>query len=347
MYKFVSYSSTYRDAWDAYARNHGSFFAQIVWKEILEESFGYKSMYHLIMNEEGKIAGIIPLLQGRNIMLKKTAVSLPFINYVDICCMDDNVIEAAGEWFRNIASAGNADNIEYIELRIKDQRAGLLNVLPDESNCTFIMPLDGSEDDIMGRSDTDNRNLIRKSYKNDFFTISYDKERLSDFYRIYSRRQKQLGSPAFSIDFLKKIMQKLPDNTLLITVIDREKKAVAGGMFIFCYEGTMFYQWGASLVEYNSKHINNYMYWEGMKYGISNGFKYFDFGRSPVNSGTYKFKKQWGAEEVPLQYCLFGKGRHSIPEERRKFQAASEIWKRLPGFITDGAGKVIIKYLMP
>jgi len=334
----------YKDAWDSFAREHGSFFSLIAWKELLEENFGYKSMYHLIFDSEGKIVGLMPLMEGRNLSLRKIGVSLPFVNYLDICCDDDNVINAVGEWIRKVV---DTEKLDYIELRLKNEKAEILSTIPDESNYTFIMKLNGTEEEIMQRSTSDNRNHIRKCYKNNYFSVSYDKNNLDMFYKVFAKRQKQLGSPTFGIDFLKKVMDKLPENTFLLTVLENENKSVCGGMFLFGFGDTLYYQWGGSDIKYNSKYINNFMYWEAIKFGLNNGYKYLDFGRSPYDSGTFRFKKQWGTDIIPLKYCRFSSKPNVIIDSRKKYKKAIEVWKFAPNFVTNIVGKKLIKYVMP
>ena len=59
----------------------------------------------------------------------------------------------------------------------------------------------------------------------------------------------------------------------------------------------MIVPWASSLREYFSLCPNNLLYWEMIRWGCKNGYQRFDFGRSSPDSGTYRFKKQWGAKE--------------------------------------------------
>jgi hypothetical protein len=42
--------------------------------------------------------------------------------------------------------------------------------------------------------------------------------------------------------------------------------------------------------------------------------KSFDFGRSTMNEGTYKFKKQWGCEPTQLHWSEIASG-HVVENE--------------------------------
>jgi hypothetical protein len=90
------------------------------------------------------------------------------------------------------------------------------------------------------------------------------------------------------------------------------------------------------------------MYWEAVRFGIRNGFKYLDLGRSPAGSGTYKYKEQWGAKAERLAYLVYdGGGRAGGPPDRERLRLFVELWKKAPRFITDPVGKKLIKYVWP
>ena len=111
---------------------------------------------------------------------------------------------------------------------------------------------------------------------------------------------------------------------------------------------TLYYPYGANLVEYNHRYLNNFMYWEAVRFGIRQGLKFLDLGRSPAESGTYQFKQQWGAKPVPLQY-LYSQGETggSGPSDRDRLRFFIELWKKTPDFITEPVGRRLIRYVMP
>jgi hypothetical protein len=88
------------------------------------------------------------------------------------------------------------------------------------------------------------------------------------------------------------------------------------------------------------------LYWETMRAACEEGFRTFDFGRSSRGSGTYRFKRQWGAQEEPLYwYTIPSVRRPGAPPraDRAAFLAAS--WRRLPLAVTRSLGPHIRKYL--
>ena len=100
--------------------------------------------------------------------------------------------------------------------------------------------------------------------------------------------------------------------------------------------------------EYFSKCPNNLLYWHAIQDGCANGFKMFDFGRSSVGSGTYEFKRQWGAQPVPLFWHVLSdddRQGNTIDGTSMKYRLFREIWRRLPIDVTVTIGPQIRKYL--
>ena len=82
-------------------------------------------------------------------------------------------------------------------------------------------------------------------------------------------------------------------------------KTVASGILTW-FRNSLEVPWASSINDYREKCPNNLLYWEAIRFAIRNGAAKFDFGRSTPGEGTYRFKKQWGAKPVQLnwQYLL-------------------------------------------
>ena len=86
---------------------------------------------------------------------------------------------------------------------------------------------------------------------------------------------------------------------------------------------------------------NNLLYWQLMKLAMAQGCRTFDFGRSARDSGTYRFKLQWGAEELPLHYSFLPVRRTPELGEKREgalYRVFSKVWPRTPLWIARSVG---------
>lgn len=347
MFRCIPYVEAMQEEWDRIAFAHGTVYHSVSFRHILIRTFGYRCLYQAVVDEAGRVQALMPLVAGRNLSMKKAGVSLPFINYLDICAASDEAREYA---FAELPRLRETYGLDYIELRLKEQRIEEMGWTADERNCTFVLPLAEDEETVLGRSSSSNRNHVRKVYKKDEFDVSFESANLPAFYEVYVRRMKQLGSPAPDIRYFEAFFEWLPNYSHLLTVFDKAARRVIGGMLLVTSptDRTVYYPYGANLTEYNGKYLNNYMYWEAVRFGIRGGYDYLDLGRSPIGSGTYKYKEQWGAIPVPLRYMTYtGLARaHSAPD-KESLQLFIDLWKRTPSFITNSVGKRLIKYLLP
>lgn len=345
MYSFVEYRKEYRVQWNHFVKEHGNIFHTLEWKEVLEETFGYKTRYMMAMDDDGSLIGIVPLIICRDLKFKKIAVGLPFVNYIDVCCKDKEAFEFITDQLHPLM---NYERLNYIELRLKEDFLEEHLVELNDNNYTLVLPLEGNEESVMELSSSNNRNHIRKTYKNSWFDVSLSWDNIKPFYEVYSHTMKRLGSPCPSLTFFEKVKEKLGKRVTLLTVLNKETDDVIGGMILFLWNDVLYYYWGGALEEYNKKYVNNFMYWEAVKFALSQGCKELDLGRSPKDSGTYVFKQKFGAVPYKLNYYRICKqvGKNK-PVEKEDFELAIKVWKKIPKKITDGIGKRLIKYVMP
>lgn len=345
MLQCVRYDESLKTAWQDFALSHGSIFHSLEFRNILLESFGYTCLYHVILDEQQKVCALLPLVSARNLGMKKVGVSLPFINYLDICATTAAALDFA---LSSLATIKKVYELDYLEIRLKATDFTAEHSMVNLNNFSFLLPLEKNEEEVLKLSTSSNRNHVRKVYRKNYFTVSFAKNNLPEFYKVYVRRMKELGSPAPDIIFFEKFFTELKENVFLLTVLDNETQKVVGGMLLVksMHDKVLYYPYGANLIEYNNKYLNNFMYWEAIKLGIRLELDFIDLGRSPLGSGTYKYKEQWGAKPVQLSYFLLG-GAHHAPPNKDDLNFLVELWKKIPACITNFVGKKIIKYVLP
>ena len=87
------------------------------------------------------------------------------------------------------------------------------------------------------------------------------------------------------------------------------------------------------------------LYWHALKRSVQRGQRAFDFGRSSPDSGTCRFKQQWGAEPYPAvwQYCLRRGNISDVRPGGGRFDKVISIWQRLPVWLTQFIGPGIVR----
>jgi serine/alanine adding enzyme len=170
------------------------------------------------------------------------------------------------------------------------------------------------------------------------------KEYLDDFYSVYARNMRDLGSPPHSKEFIRNILDSFTDNSCII-MLYMNNRPVAAGLLIGDGE-TLNIPLASTIRDVNPLSINMLMYSEVLKFAIRKGYRHFDFGRSTTDSGTFRFKQQWGAQAKQLywHYGLVKRGEVPLLSPANpKYALMINIWKRLPVKLTQWVGPRIVK----
>ena len=76
-----------------------------------------------------------------------------------------------------------------------------------------------------------------------------------------------------------------------------------------------------------------FLYWNILCFAAERVYRQFDFGRSFIDSGTHRFKKGWGSQEVPLYWAYWVPDSAPLPEtnkENRRYRSAYGSGKNCP-----------------
>ena len=181
------------------------------------------------------------------------------------------------------------------------------------------------------RLDKKVRNQIRKAEKSGLTAQAGGAELLDDFYRVFARNMRDLGTPVYSRSLFEEVLRVFPDNAHVHVI--RLQDTPVGAAVTYHAGGMMEMPWASSVRDYNSLCPNHLLYWSIIQFAAATGHAVLDFGRSTPGEGTFKFKEQWGAQPLALhwEYVLAaGEAMPDVSPANPKFQAAIEIWKRLP-----------------
>jgi FemAB-related protein (PEP-CTERM system-associated) len=273
----------------------------------------------------------------RSLLVQRSLVSLPFLDDGGICADDEHVWR---HLYHEAVRLYEHQKADFLDLRHRSRNNLALPLNGDK--VMMILDLPDSPDELWRRFDAKLRNQIRKAQKSGLTAAWSGKERLADFYKMFAENMRDLGSPVHSRKFFAAIFEEFPDSVKLMLV--RKDDLVIGGAVCFFFRGNLIVPWASSLREYFSLCPNNLLYWEMIHWGCENGYRRFDFGRSSPDSGTYRFKKQWGVKEEPLHWqCLSRKaGRATMPHaDDAKYQWLIRAWSRLPLALTNMVGPLL------
>jgi FemAB-related protein (PEP-CTERM system-associated) len=330
-------SPSEKNDWDAFVTGNpdATGYHSWGWRTVIERSFGHRCFY-LAARRHGRIEGVLPLVEMRSRLFGRTMTSLPFVNYGGVAATSPEVARAL--LGRAQALARERDS-RHIELRHSSR---VFPDLPEKMHkVAMLLPLGPSMWDVIDRKA---RNQVRKAQKSGLTVVDGRAELLPEFYSVFARNMRDLGTPVYARKFFREVFNAFPDRARIL-VVRLDGRPVAAGV-TFRTGTTVEVPWASSIRDYNNLCPNHLLYWTVIESAAANGCELLDFGRSTPNEGTYKFKEQWGASPKPLhwEYVLLGSG--GIPDQspkNPKFEIAIAAWKRLPLWLANRIGPVIVR----
>lgn len=184
---------------------------------------------------------------------------------------------------------------------------------------TYVVPMDGTEDDMMARCEQTTRQAIRKMKRNRDYKVVEAQPTLKDckvYENLHAETYTRTGSPSAIIYheyqeniFLKLIPQGISRVFFLKNQVTGE---IVAATVIIIYKNTAYYWWGASKNGVIDG-ANKYLLWESMmevyrsfKEKNDNGKFYFECGgaypyaRSGKGKGLNDYKKHFGGVLHPI-----------------------------------------------
>ena len=210
----------------------------------------------------------------------------------------------------------------------------------------MILPLPDTEGQLWKDIGSKRRAQVKRPLRENPRVVVGRSELIDDFYRVFAENMRDLGTPVYSKLFFGEIISRFPEHCTII-IVYLEGNPV-GAAFLISYKGTMEIPWASTIKRVNHLAINMLMYWEALKHAINTNNDYFDFGRCTVGSGTFRFKKQWGAQTRQLYWHYYLTEQNELPElnpGNPKFQLAIRLWQVLPVYLTKLVGPGIAKNL--
>jgi FemAB-related protein (PEP-CTERM system-associated) len=255
---------------------------------------------------------------------------MPFLDYGGLCTAGNRDAERV---LLNHAMRLAEERRAVLQLRHIEDRTDLPKSL---DKVTMLLGLGSDEDELWKGLRTNKRGEIRKGRKLGVEASVHGIEALTEFYAVFSANMRDLGSPVHGRRFFAEILTAFPERTRL--VIARLGGRPIGAGLMFLDRDAVSVPWSSSLRESFSARPNMILYWRAMTYAIECGYRTFDFGRSSRDSGTFRFKHEWGARPVQLHWHYHPEG-SGPPDDRVNRQSwAVRVWKRVPVGLATAVG---------
>jgi len=310
------------------------------WFNAIRLAYGHTPIYLEAEDARGQ-GGILPSFVIRSHLFGTVLTSMPFLDTGGPCSTSRALSHTLVASLIEEAGRVGASRVELRCTAALDLPVPVLN-----DKVSLVLPLTADPDCLWRRLNPKVRNQVRKAERSGLSIEFGGAEKLDDFYAIFAANMRDLGSPVHARGFFRATFSSFGHDARVVLV--RKGAVAVGGLIALAFKNILVVPWASSLRQYFSLCPNNLLYWETLRSACKEGFGRFDFGRSSRNSGTYHFKRQWGALEEPLfWYTLpLGHARHlSLSSTDPQAAILVRLWQRLPVRLTRWIGPCIRKYL--
>lgn len=332
--------------WDRFVENHpdASFSHLFGWSKVISSVYGHKPVYLAARDDNTtsqQIRALLPLFRFNRPFFPPEWISVPFLDHGGILAdsHETGTFLLEKTWNR----IKENENSTVLCLRQDDAFNAASLQLGHHSPEIFTekirlaIPLAPDRETMMAVFPSKLRSQIKKGIKNNLHWKVGGEELLTDFYTVFARNMRDLGSPVHSRNFYTSLFQTFPER-VTVCMIYHDEIPAAGGI-VFRFKQRLVNPWASSIREYRHLNTNMLLYWQMIGHGCDLGLKYFDMGRSSQGASTYRFKKQWGPEETPLSWCTWKSG------NRKAFPETVHIapWRYLPLWCSNLIGPLLRK----
>lgn len=314
------------------------------WLDVLRAGLGQQTSA-LLARRGRDVVGYLPLALTRSPLFGRHLVSLPYVNRAGVLAEDDAIAAALID-----AAVRHADDraVRYLELRHHGRSIphATLDQTRDEK-VRMVLPLPATSHTLWDGLKAKVRNQVRKGDRHALRIRFGGVELLDAFYSVFAVNMRDLGTPVYPKRLFAAMLVHLTGRCE-IAIASMEGVPVGGAVLIHDRvrgQGITQVPSASCLRQFNNTCANMWMYYRLLERAIARGSDTFDFGRSSEGSGTYRFKKQWGAQPhaTPWQVYLRQGELNATRPDNPRYRRRIEAWQKLPVWVTKMVGPQIVR----
>lgn len=310
------------------------------WLLVLQQGLQHEPYLLEAIQDEATI-GYLPLAFVKGPIFGRFLVSLPYINTAGTMAPKEEVRRLLIDQAIELA---DQLNVKFLQLRqeLPDEHPQFGTDLTEKVHMRLDLP--DSPDAAWQAIPSKVRNQIRKAEKQQLSVHWGREELLDEFYRVFARNMRDLGTPVFSKKLFAAMLSVFDPEAELV-VVRQEQHTVAAAVLVHGSEMTEVPS-ASSIRNFNHTNCNMLMYWHLLQRTIERGNTAFDFGRCSLDSNTYRFKKQWGAKPSPAVWHYYypsGEADDATRPSNSRYGRMIQIWQKLPVWLTRWIGPTIVR----
>ncbi|MFX0194925.1 MAG: lipid II:glycine glycyltransferase FemX [Candidatus Hodarchaeota archaeon] len=337
--------------WDAFVENHpyASVYHHSSWMKVIAITYRHVTpLCFLVEDKDYNIHSAIPCFIVTSKVTGTRMVSLPFTSYCD------PLVHEQGDFillFDTVVDKFNKISASYLEFRVlkktdlfKDERLKIHNYYK-----THILNLKAGFEEIKRQFPRDILYSRRRALKSGVTVRQYSCEQdLKDFYLIHAKTRKRQGFPVQPYAFFKNMVEIMHPQGHFVLLVGELDRRVIAGMVLFKFNNLISFEIGASDPKYLAVRPNHLLIWTAIEMACSEGYHYFDFGKSPPeNKGLIEFKTRWGAHALDVPYFYYPeiKGLMSMEQSTWKHRMLMSLNSHMPLSLAKVIGRIAYCHL--
>jgi FemAB-related protein (PEP-CTERM system-associated) len=332
-------------AWDEYVNGHknASPYHRFAWVLSIEQAYQHQNV-SLIAFDNDEIVGVLPCVKMQKPLGKVNYCSLPFCDIGFALANDDGITKALQSEALTLLQKNNGNSFDYRDTAKATDYTDLAG-----KKVRMVLPLPDNAEALLAGFKSKLRSQIRKAEKNGLnCVIASNQKSIDDFYQIFAINMRKLGSPVHSKKWFEALFKNYAKH-IILSVVYKDHIPVGAGIVLLNGNKAAI-PWASTVAQYNKLAPNMMLYWSLLEHVSNHGCTEFDFGRSTYDEGTFKFKRQWGAEPIPLVWSNLVAEQTAITENTPQKPSqirnvVEKVWAKLPLGVTTTLGPKIRKHI--
>jgi CelD/BcsL family acetyltransferase involved in cellulose biosynthesis len=319
----------------------------LAWQRVIARTYRYRPRY-LVAGHRGAIDGALPLFEVRTALGGRRLVGLPFSHHVPVLAAD-------GETRRALVAAAQAAaaGSRYLELRHGEPlaEAGEGSIV-DRAACHDTRLDLTPEVEVLraGLHPSQVRRAVSKAERGGIEVVhSSAVEDFRAYHELQLETRRRQGAPPYPARFFDILREELATRGLARLWLARHEGRLLAGIVVLTHGRSAIYGYGAStrdpeLIRLRPNHL---LFWRAILDARERGYRWFDFGSTPLgHDSLLRFKQGWGGETRVLSYQLAGAAdRGSTEREGPLAKLGSAVLRRMPMTLFRTLGPMLMRQL--
>ena len=199
--------------WGRFVDTHpdATIYHGIRWRKLIRDVFGHTTYWLAARSSEGDTVGALPLVRLKSLLFGDYMVSLPFVNYGGALAHHPEVETVLMQEAVSLAREAGCSHVEFRDVH---PRNGHWSSRTDK--VVMELALTQDPDELFRSLGSKLRAQVRRSLREGATVHHGGRELLDDFYTVFSRNMRDLGTPVYSKRLFTEIFEPRRDSWRLI-----------------------------------------------------------------------------------------------------------------------------------